>query len=70
MTRVTPWPGNSDWRFGWSRSYSGLFEKMGIDLPKYNGDEAWELPIPGTYVVGPGWHRRTGLCGRRLYHPA
>ena len=29
----------------------GLFEKMGIDLPKYNDDDAWELPIPGTYVL-------------------
>jgi peroxiredoxin len=28
-----------------------VFEKMGIQLPDYNGDEAWELPIPGTYVV-------------------
>ncbi len=27
------------------------FEKMGIQLPTYNGDEAWELPIPGTYVI-------------------
>ena len=27
------------------------FEKMGIQLPEYNGDDAWELPIPGTYVV-------------------
>ena len=29
-----------------------VFEKMGIQLPKYNGDDAWELPIPGTYVLG------------------
>ena len=26
---------------------------MGIKLPDYNGDEAWELPIPGTYVIDP-----------------
>lgn len=24
---------------------------MGIKLPEYNGDDAWELPIPGTYVI-------------------
>ena len=24
---------------------------MGIKLPDFNGDEAWELPIPGTYVI-------------------
>ncbi len=23
----------------------------GIKLPDYNGDAAWELPIPGTYVI-------------------
>ena len=27
------------------------FEKMGIKLPEYNGDDAWELPIPGTYII-------------------
>ena len=25
---------------------------LGIKLPDYNGDDAWELPIPGTYVIG------------------
>ena len=29
------------------------FEKMGIKLPEYNGDDAWELPIPATYVIDP-----------------
>ena len=27
------------------------FEALGIKLPEYNGDDAWELPIPGTFVV-------------------
>jgi peroxiredoxin len=22
-----------------------------IDLPRYNGDPSWELPVPGTFVV-------------------
>ena len=26
---------------------------MGIKLPEFNGDDAWELPIPGTYVIDP-----------------
>ena len=30
---------------------SGLFDKMGINLPTYNGDDSWTLPIPGTYVL-------------------
>lgn len=25
--------------------------QIGADLPAYNGDEAWELPMPGTFVV-------------------
>jgi peroxiredoxin len=30
----------------------GTMSAMGIKLPEYNGDDAWELPIPGTYVIG------------------
>jgi peroxiredoxin len=26
----------------------------GIDLSIYNGDDSWELPIPGTFVIGRG----------------
>jgi peroxiredoxin len=25
---------------------------MSIALPEFNGDESWELPVPGTFVVG------------------
>jgi len=24
---------------------------IGIDLPRFNGDESWELPIPATFVI-------------------
>jgi peroxiredoxin len=24
-----------------------------ILLPQVNGDDSWELPIPGTFVIGP-----------------
>ncbi|MCB2100573.1 MAG: AhpC/TSA family protein [Rhodobacterales bacterium] len=27
-------------------------DKFNIDLPAHNGDDSWELPMPGTYVVG------------------
>lgn len=27
------------------------YESMGVSLPRYNGDESFELPIPGTFVV-------------------
>lgn len=25
--------------------------QMGMDLPTYNGDESWELPMPGTFLI-------------------
>jgi len=29
----------------------GLYGKLGIDLERLNGDDSWQLPIPGTFVV-------------------
>lgn len=29
------------------RIYLGL----GVDLAEYNGDDSWELPLPGTFVI-------------------
>jgi len=34
----------------WVRS---LYISFGSDLPAFNGDTSWELPIPGTFVVAP-----------------
>ncbi len=28
-----------------------IYQEFGIDLPIYNGDQNWELPIPATYVI-------------------
>jgi peroxiredoxin len=28
-----------------------IYKQIGADLPAYNGDESWELPIPATYVI-------------------
>ena len=28
-----------------------LYEKFGIDIPKYNGDDSYEIPVPATYVI-------------------
>ena len=28
-----------------------LYKAMGVDLPARNGDNSYELPIPGTFVV-------------------
>lgn len=30
-----------------------IYTSLGTDLPAYNGDESWELPIPGTFLIGP-----------------
>ncbi len=29
----------------------GLYGKLGIDIERLNGDDSWQLPIPGTFVV-------------------
>jgi peroxiredoxin len=29
-----------------------VYQKLGLDLEKANGDDKWELPMPGTYVIG------------------
>jgi peroxiredoxin len=26
-------------------------QQFGLDLPAFNGDESWELPIPGTFLL-------------------
>ena len=28
-----------------------IYKNIGADLPAYNGDESWELPVPATYVI-------------------
>ena len=33
----------------WVRS---LYLSFGSNLPDFNGDSSWELPIPGTFVIG------------------
>lgn len=29
-----------------------IYVSVGADLPEFNGDESYELPIPGTFVIG------------------
>lgn len=29
-----------------------IYRSFGTDLPAFNGDSSWELPIPGTFVIG------------------
>ncbi|OVE77778.1 alkyl hydroperoxide reductase [bacterium F11] len=30
-----------------------IYKEFGINIPAYNGDDKWELPIPATYVIKP-----------------
>lgn len=28
-----------------------IYQQFNFDLPKYNDDESWDIPIPATYIV-------------------
>ncbi|MEJ2509485.1 MAG: peroxiredoxin-like family protein [Gammaproteobacteria bacterium] len=28
-----------------------IYEKIGVDLPAYNGDDSFRLPVPATYII-------------------
>ena len=45
-----------------------LYKKFGIDLQDYNADQAYELPLPGTFIAARRRHDSFRLCGLRL-HP-
>ncbi len=38
-------------RFALSPEIKALYQKFGHDLPAHNGDGAWSLPMPATFVV-------------------
>jgi peroxiredoxin len=29
-----------------------IYQKFGIDIPAYNGDSSFRLPVPATYIIG------------------
>ncbi len=29
-----------------------IYQKIGIDIPAYNGDSSFRLPVPATYIIG------------------
>jgi peroxiredoxin len=29
-----------------------IYEKAGLDIPAYNGDDSFRLPVPATYIIG------------------
>jgi peroxiredoxin len=38
-------------RFALPADLKALYASFGVDLPKYNGDESWTLPVPARLVV-------------------
>jgi peroxiredoxin len=40
-------------RYGLVYALSQMLRAVSPDLPAYNGDDSWELPIPGTFVIAP-----------------
>lgn len=28
-----------------------VYQKLGIDLPRFNGDDSWRLPMPARYII-------------------
>ena len=44
-----------------------IYRRVFINLPAVNGEASWELPIPGTYVIGTK-HPAEGAHGRRILY--
>ena len=42
----------------------GIYKKFGIDLERFNGDDAWQLPMPGRFILD-----RQGTIIQRDVHP-
>ncbi len=41
-------------RFEMPPDLKSVYNEIGIDLPKYNGDDSWTLPVPTRLVVDSG----------------
>jgi peroxiredoxin len=41
-----------------------IYRTLGIDLPEYNGEDSWILPVPATYLVDA-----TGVIAHRAIDP-
>jgi peroxiredoxin len=41
-------------RFEVPAAVKEIYGGFGIDLPKYNGDDSWTLPVPARFVIDSG----------------
>jgi peroxiredoxin len=39
--------------FAFNQAMKDAYLSFGTNLPEYNGDDSWVLPIPATYIVNP-----------------
>ena len=45
-----------------------LYKTLGIDLPRFQGNDSWFLPIPATFVVGQDRRIRAGFVNPDFRH--
>jgi peroxiredoxin len=45
-----------------------LYQQGGADLLKYNGDDSWELPIPGTFLIDQSRKLRLASVDANFFH--
>jgi len=36
---------------GFPDELKSLYRDLGINLPKYNGEDSWTLPLPARYII-------------------
>lgn len=41
-----------------------IYGNMGLDVPRFNGNDSWELPLPGRFIVD-----RKGIVRSSEVHP-
>ena len=45
-----------------------MHAQIGADLPAYNGDDAWELPVTGTFLVDQSRTVRLASVDPNFFH--
>jgi hypothetical protein len=46
-----------------------LHAQIGADFPTYNGDDSWELPVTGTFLVDQARTVRLASVDPNFFHP-
>lgn len=51
-----------------SQSLHDIYLQIGVNLPNYNGDQSWELPISATYILDQSATIRTAFVDADFTH--